>query len=89
MSGSASSADDPLAPRVLRDLSEHERTRSAAPGAGSSLPAEAPKLSRFEIQESIGQGATAVVYRARDKTLNRSVAVKVLREGAGTNPAPL
>jgi serine/threonine-protein kinase len=70
---------------VLRDLSEHERTRSAVPGAGSSLPTEAPKLSRFEIVQGIGQGATAVVYRARDRRLNRTVAVKVLREGAGVN----
>jgi tRNA A-37 threonylcarbamoyl transferase component Bud32 len=31
----------------------------------------------------IGQGATAVVYRARDRQLNRTVAVKVLRESPG------
>ena len=85
MSGSASSANDGLVPRVLRDLSEHERTRSAVPGAGSSIPAEMPTLSRFEIVAGIGQGATAVVYRARDRRLNRTVAVKVLREGPGVN----
>jgi serine/threonine-protein kinase len=78
-------ASDGLVPRVLRDLSEHERTRSAVPGAGSSLPAETPTLSRFEIVQEIGQGATAVVYRARDRRLNRTVAVKVLREGPGVN----
>jgi serine/threonine-protein kinase len=85
MTGSGSSENDDLVPRVLRDLSEHERTRSAVPGAGPSLPAETPKLSRFEIVEGIGQGATAVVYRARDRRLERTVAVKVLREGPGVN----
>jgi len=85
MSGSGSSANDDLVPRVLRDLSEHERTRTAVPGADASLPAVAPTLSRFEIEGQIGQGATAVVYRARDRRLNRTVAVKVLREGPGVN----
>jgi len=85
MSGSGSSEAENLVPRLLRDLSEHERTRTAVPGAGLSLPPETPKLSRFEIVESIGQGATAIVYRARDRRLNRTVAVKVLREGGGLN----
>jgi serine/threonine-protein kinase len=72
-----------MVPRVLRDLSEHERSRTAAGGPGGSLPAEIPTLSRFEIERGIGQGATAVVYRARDRRLNRTVAVKVLRDGPG------
>src|SRR4030095_12692763 len=83
MSGSDSLENEPLVPRLLRDLSEHERTRTAAGGASGSLAAPPPTLSRFEIQESIGQGATAVFYRARDGQLNRTVAVKVLRESPG------
>lgn len=35
---------------------------------------------RYEIIEKIGQGGTAIVYRARDNKLNRSVTVKVLKE---------
>jgi eukaryotic-like serine/threonine-protein kinase len=34
---------------------------------------------RYEIQESVGSGATAIVYRARDLKHDRDVAVKVLR----------
>lgn len=85
MSGSASSDGEDLVPRVLRDLSDHERTRTAVPGAAEGPALEAPRLSRFDLQDVLGQGATAVVYRARDKTLNRTVAVKVLRELGGAS----
>jgi tRNA A-37 threonylcarbamoyl transferase component Bud32 len=85
MSGSGSSENERLVPRLLRDLSEHERTRTAVPGGGGSLAAPPPSLSRFEIQDVVGQGATAVVYRARDRQLNRTVAVKVLRDMPGMN----
>ena len=35
---------------------------------------------RYEIIEKIGSGGMAVVYRARDRKLERYVTVKVLRE---------
>ncbi len=35
---------------------------------------------RYELQEKIGEGGMAVVYRALDKRLNRLVAVKIMRE---------
>ncbi|MBQ1335589.1 MAG: Stk1 family PASTA domain-containing Ser/Thr kinase [Selenomonadaceae bacterium] len=35
---------------------------------------------RYELQELIGSGGMADVYRAQDKVLNRSVAVKILHE---------
>src|SRR5579871_605044 len=43
-------------------------------------PYRGPTFSRFEILGRLGQGAAAEVYRARDRTLNRVVALKVLRE---------
>ncbi len=72
MTGSGFSASDPVVGRVLRDLSAHERTRG-----------DAPALSRFEMLGTLGEGATAVVHRARDRVLGREVAVKVLRDLAG------
>ena len=35
---------------------------------------------RYEIQEMIGEGGMSVVYKAQDLRLNRSVAVKVMRD---------
>src|SRR5262249_46868680 len=36
------------------------------------------RLGRYELQEELGRGAMATVYRAVDTTLGRAVAVKVL-----------
>lgn len=35
--------------------------------------------NRYEVQELLGQGGMALVYRARDRVLDRPVAVKILR----------
>ena len=40
---------------------------------------------RYEIQEKIGTGGTADVYRALDRKLNRPVAIKVLKQEFSEN----
>ena len=41
---------------------------------------------RYELQEQLGKGGMAVVYRARDHMLERLVAVKILREDYSNDP---
>src|SRR6185503_9729372 len=41
---------------------------------------------RYRLGSVLGQGGMAVVYRAEDLTLGRTVAVKILREQLGTEP---
>ena len=41
---------------------------------------------RYELLEQLGKGGMAVIYRARDLTLERSVAVKLLREDFSRDP---
>ncbi|HEY3237498.1 MAG TPA: serine/threonine-protein kinase, partial [Polyangiaceae bacterium] len=43
------------------------------------MPAEStPQLEKYELLEEIGHGGMATVYRARDKRLERDVAVKII-----------
>ena len=36
-------------------------------------------LGRYQIEEQLGEGAMANVYRARDPEIGRTVAIKVLK----------
>ena len=42
---------------------------------------------RYEMQEIIGVGGMAVIYKALDTRLNRSVAIKVLKQEFASDPA--
>jgi serine/threonine-protein kinase len=45
--------------------------------------APVPEIPRYEIREALGEGSTAVIYRAWDQELKRPVALKVLRSTHG------
>jgi tetratricopeptide (TPR) repeat protein/tRNA A-37 threonylcarbamoyl transferase component Bud32 len=50
---------------------------------GSNEEPAPPVLEGYELFEVIGRGGASIVYRARDLRLQRTVAIKVLRERAG------
>lgn len=43
--------------------------------------------NRYQLEERLGSGGMALVYRARDLMLERNVAVKILRESFSKDPA--
>jgi serine/threonine protein kinase/lipoprotein NlpI len=71
------------------DDSEFDRTREIGAESTGEATRRAtgrsgpPRLARYEIHEAVGEGATAIVYRAWDRQLARPVAIKVLRETTG------
>src|SRR6185503_18968683 len=45
-----------------------------------------PGLARYELRDRVGEGATAVIYNAWDKELDRPVAIKLLKDEVSLDP---
>src|SRR5262249_52174874 len=75
----------------MKDEWEEAKSRSSFSLPPSSFPSLPPSSfpEGYDLLERLGHGGMGVVYQARQKSLDRTVAVKMVRAGAHASPEEL
>src|SRR5579883_294282 len=72
---------------MQREAADRRRHMPEDAQAATETPAPAVIAERYTVEQRVGQGGTALVYRCRDEHTGQIVALKLLRSGNPLVPA--